>query len=790
MASVTYSESLSNGINVSSGSVRTLTGSPLPANATITGVQYSVRLSASKYSSSKEWVLSEIAVGGKGGSPRATSVTAPMSSTNYTFTGAMSYTASDVNMFDGSDLSVYVMAYTTYDTTSYYWGTTITVNYEVYTAVEPPTTLELSSASVAPGAKVTLSWGGARAGDANPITGYRVYRANTVDGVYSLLTTVSATDTSASTTVVAPSTNGASYFYKVQTVGTAAGFDSAQSETTAELTCTYATVGAPTSLQLSMTNAAPNAEATLSWSGATEGDNNAITGYEIYRATSSGGAYSLLTTVASTETADSATVHAPASSGEAYYFKVRTLGSLAGSDSPLSTGYASLTCTYSSPNAPTSVTIAGTSPTYALPSTSVLLTWSGASGGANNAIVGYDIYRNGEPWVSGLSASTSSYTVTSHETAGNGYSYSVVAVGAHSNSSPSVSCTLYSYTDPTAPTELSVTNEVPAAGSRVVLSWSGAAPGGYNDIKGYRVYRSSTEDGTYTQVAVVDSTSATHSCYVVAPSTVGSYYYYRVETVGAYSLSGLSDAVIAVGAGEAVDGGDDSVDVVVPPETKRAKRGFILGDYNTAAKGWTLTGWSFPEPETQTNYVAVPGRAAGPLDMSTALTGGDPRYNSRELTVTLECSEGTRLDRDDLIEEMANRLHGMREEIIFPDDATRYAVGRLSVETEYSDMAHCAVTVTGTCEPWRYSREETHISLLATERVATAVLYNGGRRVVVPEVVVSGYGAQVRLACGGREWTLSTGKYKLPELSLPKGNALLTYSGTGAVSITYREAII
>lgn len=668
-------------------------------------------------------------------------------------------------------------------------STYATLTARLYTACTAPTAVATDSSNVAPGAKATISWSGAKAGTNNAITGYEIYRSTSPTDGYSRLTTVGSASTSGSATVIAPTSNGTTYYYKILTVGTVDGFDSEQSTAYATLACSFASVGAPTSVKINVSNAAPGAQATLSWSGATAGENNTITGYMVYVATSSSEEYVALTAVTTNATTGSLTVTAPTINGASNYYKVQTLGTLDGFNSELSSGYATLTCTHSTPVAPSTVKVNGAVQSYVKPNTAVTLTWSGATGGANNPIKGYDLYRNGTLWVSGLSASTTSYEVRSHTSAGNRYQFSVVTKGAYSDSTQSESVALYSYTDPTAPTQLSVSEAIAVAGSRVKLSWSGAAPGGYNDIKGYRVYRSTANGGALTLAATVDGSETAMSCYVSAPSAVGAYYYYRVETVGAYSPSSVSTAYAAVGAREATPTEDKPVDVIVTP-ARREKRGFVFGNYNTAVHGWTLTGWSFPEPEEQTNYVTVPGRSKGPLDLSTALTGGDPRYNSREFTATFECSDGTRLERDAVIEEMVNLLHGRRENIVFPDDPSRYAVGRLRVNTEYSDPAHAAITVTATCDPWRYSKEEVNLNLLAVDAESVAVLYNRGRKVVVPDVVVSGYGSKVYLTCGDRTWTLGVGSYRLPELALPKGNTIITYYGVGTVNIKYREAVL
>jgi len=664
-----------------------------------------------------------------------------------------------------------------------------TLTAKVYTACAAPTEINVDSTSVSPGARVQLSWSGAEAGENNPITAYQVFRADSASGPYSLLTTVGTADTAGSATVVAPTKNGASYYYKVQTVGENVNFSSGQSVAFATLTCSFAATGAPTSVSMSATNVAPGATATLRWSGASDGENNPITGYEVFRATSADGTYTSLVKVTTNATSGSVNVKAPTSKSDTYYYKVRTLGALSGSDSSLSDAYTTLVCTYSNPTAPTTLTADGQRELYIKETSDIRLEWSGAAAGANNPITGYDVYRNGTLWQSNLPPTTSFRTIVPPTTAGTSYTYSVVALGTYNltKSSKSPECVVRRYSDPTAPKTLTASDEMPAAGSRVLLSWSGAAAGGYNDIVGYKVYRASTEGGALTLVASVDGTAS--SCYVTAPGKPGSYYYFQVQTVGSYSPSALSSKVAVVGAREAT-GGDDSVEVIVPAPTARERRGFIFGDYRTATKGWTLASWSFPEPDTQTSYIEVIGRIKGPIDSSTVLTGGDPRYGSRKLTVKLEHSEGNRLERETIITEMVNRLHGQSVHIVFPDDPTRYAVGRLSVHKDYNDPAHAAVSVTAVCEPWRYSQEERRISLLAVEEEAMVVLHNAGRCLLVPEIVVTGGTSRVVLASGEKTWTLTAGTYRLPELTLPRGNTILTYQGLGDITISYREAII
>lgn len=224
------------------------------------------------------------------------------------------------------------------------------------------------------------------------------------------------------------------------------------------------------------------------------------------------------------------------------------------------------------------------------------------------------------------------------------------------------------------------------------------------------------------------------------------------------------------------------------------KRAFILGEYNTAEDGlWTLSSWKITKAAQVQNFVSVPGRFA-PLDLSTSLTDGQPYYGSAGLEIVLESSEGTRLERRDRISLMVNYLDGQSKQVFLPDDPDHYLVGRLQVQPEYNDPAHCAVRISAICEPWLYSVDETVVTLTATETEQTAKLINSGRLAVVPTLVITG---EVSLIFGTASWTLSDGTYVLPELYLTPGKGLvlpgvheLTYSGSGTAVITYREAVL
>lgn len=225
------------------------------------------------------------------------------------------------------------------------------------------------------------------------------------------------------------------------------------------------------------------------------------------------------------------------------------------------------------------------------------------------------------------------------------------------------------------------------------------------------------------------------------------------------------------------------------------KRKIIIGTYDTALEGlWTLSAWTLSKAVANESYADVPGHN-GPLDLSTVLTDGEPYYGSREFEATLESSEGTRLEREERINQMVNSLDGWRLNIILPDDPNHYITGRVRVEKLYNDPAHASVQVSATCDPWRYNATETVVGLIATETEQTVALINLGRRSVVPAVSVTGGDVILKFTRGTQvmSWALSPRDYlpeELPDIYLKTGASPLTYSGAGQITLTYREAVL
>lgn len=230
------------------------------------------------------------------------------------------------------------------------------------------------------------------------------------------------------------------------------------------------------------------------------------------------------------------------------------------------------------------------------------------------------------------------------------------------------------------------------------------------------------------------------------------------------------------------------------------KRTAKFGSYDTASHGWTLTGWSLSDPEQKTKYTEKPG-GDGSWDLSTALTDGVPKYKDRDLTVTLECSEGNRAHRLRLVSELVNLLDGFTWNVVLPDHPEHYLVGRLHVNVLQNGQAYAEVMVTGVVEPWFYALRETKLEYTTT---GLADFYrieirNRGRRYAVPLFtyrshdnagVVTVYiddknTNRIGLTSTNYETVQATGALLAP------GDHLLVFNGApGEFTVTWREAVL
>ena len=171
------------------------------------------------------------------------------------------------------------------------------------------------TAATAGNASVALTWSAPASDGGSPISGYQIWRG-TSSGGESLLTTVGVTTSYTDSTV----SNGTTYYYQVAAVN-AVGPGPGSNERSA----TPAPPPPPTAPGAPNLTAATagNASVALTWSAPASDGGSPISGYQIWRGTSSGGE-SLLTTVGVTTSYTDSTV----SNGTTYYYQVAAVNAV------------------------------------------------------------------------------------------------------------------------------------------------------------------------------------------------------------------------------------------------------------------------------------------------------------------------------------------------------------------------------------------------------------------------------------------------------------------------------
>ena len=338
----------------------------------------------------------------------------------------------------------------------------------------------------------TLKW--------NAVTGaakYEVYRARSMNGDYVKYSTVTGT----SYTNTSYLANGTTYYYKVRALGS----DGTAGPDSTPVSVTYkAPFGAPLVTGSKDSQGRP----ALKWDKVTDAAK-----YEVYRARSKDGTYSLM----STQSATGYTNTSYLANGTTYYYKVRALKA-----NGTASAYSSVvTITY------------GTVPTPAAPamrsakadSAGITVSWDTAA----NAVT-YNVYRTadaGSSWTQvASSVKGTSYKDTTVQK-GVKYGYKVRGVAADGKTlgpMSSTGVTAKVTAASTTPDYVKLKSAKSDPGNGILLTWESAA-----DAKTYNVYRK--VDGASGWTPLASSVSGTS--YRDTSGKRGTTYVYTVRGVAA-----------------------------------------------------------------------------------------------------------------------------------------------------------------------------------------------------------------------------------------------------------------
>ena len=110
-------------------------------------------------------------------------------------------------------------------------------------------------------------------------------------------------------------------------------------------------------------------------------------------------------------------------------------------------------------------------------------------------------------------------------------------------------------------------------------------------------------------------------------------------------------------------------------------------------------------PEVYTNYVDIPGRTAGPIDLSEALSGRPTFLNSEgDWEFVLDADFQS---RPIMYQELKNFLHGRMMKIELEEDPLHYYNGRISVSAPKTSKSNATISLHYNIVPIRYNSDGT-----------------------------------------------------------------------------------
>ena len=407
----------------------------------------------------------------------------------YLFIGGQGHTEDHTNYVFTPDSKVIVNG-KTWETLGYKMADNhsfIRVASPEYTITAVPAAPVVKAGNSATSGKPMLTWDAV-----DGATSYRVYRATSQNGTYSLLGSVTTT-----TYVNTGAKDGVTYYYRVTAVNDSG--ESAYSNIVSGQN--KAVTPKPAAPVVKIGHSSTSGKPMLTWNAV-----SGATSYKVYRATSQNGTYSLLGTVTATSY-----INTGAKDGVTYYYKVKAVNSAGESAySNIVSGRATVT----------TLTM-GHSSTSGKP----MLTWKAVSGAAS-----YKVYRaTAKNGAYSVINTTKALTYTNTGAAlGTTYYYKVEALNA-SGKSMGFSAIVEGKVAPVLAVGYSSVSGKPQ------LTWK-AVPGATE----YQVYRSTQQNSGYSKINTTTSTS-----YVNTGAKAGTTYYYRIVAVKGTAVSDFSNIVSA-----------------------------------------------------------------------------------------------------------------------------------------------------------------------------------------------------------------------------------------------------
>ena len=222
-----------------------------------------------------------------------------------------------------------------------------------------------------------------------------------------------------------------------------------------------------------------------------------------------------------------------------------------------------------------------------------------------------------------------------------------------------------------------------------------------------------------------------------------------------------------------------------------------------------LNSKSIPLPTPKTKKIDIPG-ANGSLDLSTALTGGEIKYENRDIKLIFTLLSGS-AERETIKSKIANELHGRVKKLVFDVDDGYYYIGRCTM-SEFTDQKSTAkITISVDAEPYKYNLYSTtedwkwdtfnfetgiiwtwlcNVMMSASDANPLTITIPIVGMSVVPTFIISDVTQLGNVIFNGISYPLQEGKNIFPSILLTEGDNIIKLSGKYTYSIDFRGGIL
>ena len=218
------------------------------------------------------------------------------------------------------------------------------------------------------------------------------------------------------------------------------------------------------------------------------------------------------------------------------------------------------------------------------------------------------------------------------------------------------------------------------------------------------------------------------------------------------------------------------------------ERGVLFGDVHSFRDlNLVLAPFTYTPAQPKFKYVEIPG-GNGSIDATEST--GEITYGDREFEFAFSVFPNDNLTFEERQTLVANAINGKRFNIIVEKDPDYYWTGRVWVDEYASNKRLKRIYVLARVAPYKLKRQETVVKATLTGGAKEIILPNECKR-VCPNITL-GASSTATIGYNGISIPLNQSgqTVKALDLQLKQGDNILTVTGRGEITFTYREGAL